>query len=78
MSGLCPIAPDDDIEALFASHPRLSRWWAFLWGAYADESELQTGPTEASTPSTGIVRLGRLDIDTSQSNLREISTISAD
>ena len=78
MSGLCPIAPDDDIEALFASHIRLSRWWAFLWGAYADESELQTGPTEASTPSTGMVRLGRLDVDTSQSNLREISTISAD
>ncbi len=40
MSGLCPIAPDDDIEALFGRHRRLSRWWAFLWGAYADQDEI--------------------------------------
>jgi len=39
MSGLCPIAPDNDIEALFGRHRRLSRWWAFLWGAYADQDQ---------------------------------------
>jgi len=78
MSGLCPISPDDDIQALFTHHDRLSRWWAFLWGAYADESELKTGPTEASPPSTDIIRLGRLEVDAPQSNLREVSLTPSD
>jgi len=39
MSGLCPIAPDDDIEALFGRHRRLSRWWAFLWGRMQIETD---------------------------------------
>ena len=78
MSGLCPISPDDDIQALFTRHDRLSRWWAFLWGAYADESELKTGPTKVSPPSTGMIRLGRLEVDTSQSDLQEVSLVSSD
>jgi len=53
MSGLCPIAPEDDIEALFEQHRRLSRWWAFLWGAYADQDEIATAEaaTGSETPS---------------------------
>jgi hypothetical protein len=74
MNGLAPISPDDDIRELFESHRRLSRWWPFLWGAYADESTLESGPSQATQVTTdGLIRIG-LKQETSakrQSNLSE-------
>jgi predicted transcriptional regulator len=76
MSGLCPIAPDDDIEALFGRHRRLSRWWAFLWGAYADEDEIANA--EAVTGSETAVRIGQLpgSVEDSQQSLGECKSVS--
>jgi hypothetical protein len=76
MSGLCPIAPDDDIEALFGRHRRLSRWWAFLWGAYADQDEIANA--EAVTGSETAVRIGQLlgSVEDSQRSLGECKSVS--
>jgi len=74
MSGLCPIAPEDDIEALFGRHRRLSRWWAFLWGAYADQDEIAT--TEAASGSETAVRIGQLPESVDQQSLDECESIS--
>jgi len=69
MSGLAPISPDDDIEALFGRHRRLSRWWAFLWGAYADRGEIESA--EAATASETAVRIGQLPESVDQQSLDE-------
>jgi len=74
MSGLCPIAPEDDIEALFGGHRRLSRWWAFLWGAYADRDEIENA--EAATGSETAVRIGQLPESVDQQSLTECESIS--
>jgi len=74
MSGLAPISPDDDIEALFGRHRRLSRWWAFLWGAYADRDEIKRA--EAASGSSTAVRIGQLPESVDQQSLHECKSIS--
>ena len=76
MSGLAPISPDDDIRELFGSHRRLSRWWAFLWGAYADRDEIVNA--EAGTASSTAVRIGQLpgSVADSQQSLGECESVS--
>jgi len=74
MSGLCPIAPEDDIEALFGRHRRLSRWWAFLWGAYADRGEIERA--EAAPASETAVRIGQLPESLDQQRLSECASTS--
>ena len=69
MSGLAPISPDDDIGELFGSHRRLSRWWAFLWGAYADRDEIASA--EAATVSETAVRIGQLPESVDQQRLTD-------
>ena len=73
MSGLAPISPDDDIQELFGSHRRLSRWWAFLWGAYADRDEIAS--VEAATAPETAVRIGKLpdSVADSQRSLDDVS-----
>ncbi len=76
MSGLCPIAPDDDIEALFGRYRRLSRWWAFLWGAYADTDEIASA--EAARSSEQAIQIGCWPdaLDDPQVSLEESSAVS--
>ena len=77
--GFAPISPDDDIQAVFRSHRRLSRWWAFLWGAYADREELKTGPSAESTEPTRVITLGSSSrIDSLQSDFAEVSSRAVD
>ena len=73
MSGLAPICPDDDFQELFGSHCRLSRWWAFLWGAYADQGEFES--TEAATVSETAVRIGKLPESVDQQSLDECESM---
>ena len=75
MSGLAPISPDDDIQELFGSHRRLSRWWAFLWGAYADREEIAS--VEAATAPETAVRIGQLPESIDQQRLTDCDFSSA-
>ena len=74
MSGLAPISPGDNIRELFGSHRRLSRWWAFLWGAYADQDEIESA--EAATASEAAVRIGQLPESVDQQSLTDCEPIS--
>lgn len=67
------IQPGDDLKALFGKHKRLHRWWAFLWGAYADEHDLQQGPSSNSIESdVAIVRIGS-PMDTTDASQASLS-----
>jgi len=73
------IQPGDDLKALFGKHERLQRWWAFLWGAYADEHDLQHGPPSNSAESdVTVVQIGPpIDTaDASQTSLSETMSTS--
>ncbi len=73
------IDPSDDVGELFSDHNRLSRWWAFLWGAYADREELKTGPSAESTEPSGLITLGPSSrIDSLQSDFAEVSSRAVD
>lgn len=80
MSGLAPISPDDDIQELFGSHRRLSRWWAFLWGAYADRDEIREAEAAPSAEKERAITIGRLPerLDEAQLSIAESSCISVD
>ena len=79
MSGLAPISPDDNIRKLFSGHQRLSRWWAFLWGAYADREELKAGPSAESTEPSRVITLGPSSrIDSLQLDFSEASSRAVD
>ena len=53
------IQPEDDIEAIFKQHPRLRRWWPFLWGAFADEVVLKHGPPSGQgVQDIGVATIG--------------------
>jgi len=70
------INPGDDVGELFSDHNRLSRWWAFLWGAFADQTDLKTGPGKGCE-STQVVRIGcNSHFDELQSNFGETFSVS--
>ena len=77
MSGMCPIHPDDDLEALFSAHRRLSRWWAFLWGAYADRDEIREAEAATSADKERAITIGRWpeSLDESQRTIAESSSV---
>ena len=74
MSGLAPISPDDDIEELFGAHRRLSRWWAFLWGAFVDRAGLEKSPAAELCESIRVIQIGQTSCDNlTQSSLERVS-----
>jgi len=79
MSGLAPISPSDNIEELFGQHRRLSRWWAFLWGAYADRDEIREAEAATSAEKERAITIGRWpeSLDESQLSIAESSSVSA-
>ena len=77
MTGMCPIHLEDDLEALFSAHRRLSRWWAFLWGAYADRDEIREAEAATSANKEVAITIGRWpeSIDESQRTIGESSAL---
>jgi hypothetical protein len=72
MSGSFLIHPADDMKALVGR--QLSRWWAFLWGAYGDQEEIASA--EAVTASETAVRIGQLPESVDQQSLYECASIT--